>query len=395
GMATPEEKKLLPVFRSRIQDLDALDDEDKTEKHLLRWLRARDLDVSKAEEMIRKSMDWRRQNRIDDSLLTFKSPAFYKQHYWISVTGYDGEGCPVIFAPFWDIRPVATSQRATFVRYVDQIIYKIATHCKARGITQFIIVFDLEGFEWKHLKSRAAIEVLLELVRNFEDNYPEALKSATAINAPKIFTILFNLIKPLLTARTLAKVQICGTNAEKWKAVLLDKIPSNRLPVKYGGILQDEDVPVIIDASFLPQSQTLRNVGEGSAKISGHGDGIKLLDAVEAPHRDGEEEDDWLSIQVGAGEKFDVELHVPRPDTLLRWSFSADNNDIGFVVQLKNGNTIVPYERREQQDGTVICSQPGIYLCTFDNTFSRFRAKLVKYLIQTVSSPKINPNLPL
>ena len=93
--ATAEEKCILPVFRAQIEDLAELDDEDKTDKHLIRWLRARELHTEKAVEMIRKSCDWRREYRINSSLFDFQPPIYYKRDFPFAVTGYDEEGCPI------------------------------------------------------------------------------------------------------------------------------------------------------------------------------------------------------------------------------------------------------------------------------------------------------------
>ena len=53
--------------------------------------------------------------------------------------------------------------------------------------------------------------------------------------APKIFSILFALIKPLLSPVTLAKIKIYGSNSSKWKLALLNNIPADQIPVNYGG----------------------------------------------------------------------------------------------------------------------------------------------------------------
>ena len=382
--ATEEEKILLPQFRRNLHDLneDQLDSEDRSDKHLLRWLRARELDLARAEEMIRKSMEWRRQNRINSSLLSFRPPPFYLSSYRIQVTGFDDEGCPVVIAPFWDVRPVASSQRDTFIRYVDSIIYRVANECKSRGITQFIFVSDLTGFEWKHLMDKAAIEVLLDCIRNFEDNYPESLKAAIALNAPKIFTILFNLIKPLLTPRTLAKVQICGQDPSKWKPILADKIPLRCLPIKYGGILSAEEIE---RQDFMGLWTSMKV----SANNFDHNINLNDDEAAENP-------ENWPQLQVGSGEKFDMEFPIESPNSVLKYNFKTEKNDIGFMVVLKRKKSqdpvdgqavVVPYERFEAQDGALVCEQPGTYVCTFDNTFSRFRAKLVKYFVQVYPPP--------
>ncbi|CAG7833049.1 unnamed protein product, partial [Allacma fusca] len=80
-----------------------------------------------------------------------------------------------------------------------------------------------------------AIDATLEGVKRFEANYPEILKASIGINAPRIFALMFGLIKPLLTPRTLEKVQIWGSNSNKWKVALLKIIPADQLLPAYGG----------------------------------------------------------------------------------------------------------------------------------------------------------------
>ncbi len=82
----------------------------------------------------------------------------------------------------------------------------------------------------------------MESVRQFEANYPETLKSAYLINANKFVTIIFNIVKPLLSARTLSKVEIYDSNVPRWKSVLLNNIPPHALPVLYGGTKTDAKV---------------------------------------------------------------------------------------------------------------------------------------------------------
>ena len=52
-----------------------------------------------------------------------------------------------------------------------------------------------------------------------------------------------NLARPLL-GTFLDGFEVCGTQSEKWKPVLLRKIPASQLPAKYGGSKEWKCLPV-------------------------------------------------------------------------------------------------------------------------------------------------------
>jgi len=74
-----------------------------------------------------------------------------------------------------------------------------------------------------------------------QSNYPEVLKHSFVINAPKIFNALFNIVKPLLNSRTLAKVQIFNSDKPRWKEALLKLIPEEQIPPHWGGTMKGAD----------------------------------------------------------------------------------------------------------------------------------------------------------
>lgn len=83
--------------------------------------------------------------------------------------------------------------------------------------------------------NKEVVEIILDAARSFEANYPETLKSGFNINCPKVFTVLFNLIKPFLTERTLSKISIFDSNSSKWRPQLEKVVDLGLLPEKYGG----------------------------------------------------------------------------------------------------------------------------------------------------------------
>ncbi len=60
-------------------------------------------------------------------------------------------------------------------------------------------------------------------------------------SAPKIFTVIFNFMKPFMHQATLDKMRIFGCDQEEWAAALLEEIEADNLPLHYGGTMVDPD----------------------------------------------------------------------------------------------------------------------------------------------------------
>jgi hypothetical protein len=58
---------------------------------------------------------------------------------------------------------------------------------------------------------------------------------------PQVFSVGFNLVKPFLSAATLAKLRIFSQDAKAWKDALLEEIDADQLPAHYGGTMTDPD----------------------------------------------------------------------------------------------------------------------------------------------------------
>lgn len=58
------------------------------------------------------------------------------------------------------------------------------------------------------------------------------------ITAPRLFVLAYNMIKNVLSPRTMNKVHMCGA---QWKDILLAHIDPEQLPVAYGGTRLDKN----------------------------------------------------------------------------------------------------------------------------------------------------------
>jgi hypothetical protein len=85
----PKEVELVEKFRNRVADVVGHAGLENYH-YLVRWLLARDMDVDKAEIMLRKSVGWFKRNEME-SILSWKPQ---KNYYRYAVPGCDFEGCP-------------------------------------------------------------------------------------------------------------------------------------------------------------------------------------------------------------------------------------------------------------------------------------------------------------
>ncbi|XP_077553714.1 SEC14-like protein 2 [Haemaphysalis longicornis] len=77
------------------------------------------------------------------------------------------------------------------------------------------------------------------MLQMMEDHFPECLEKCYSINAPGFFPILWKLIRPFLTERTVDKIKIFGKDG--WREKLLDLMDPALLPAHYGGDMMGPD----------------------------------------------------------------------------------------------------------------------------------------------------------
>nr|XP_033812862.1 SEC14-like protein 2 isoform X3 [Geotrypetes seraphini] len=245
-----------------------------------------------------------------------------------------------------------------------------------RKIEEIVMIYDCEGLALKHLW-KPAIETYIELLIVYEENYPEYLKYLFVIKAPKLFPVAYNLVKPFLSESTRKKIMVLGDN---WKEVLLKYISPDQLPTCYGGMLTDPDGD--------PKCKS---------KIKCGGDVPKsyyVRDQVKQQYEH--------SVTINRGSSHQVEYEILFPGCVLRWQFMSEGSDIGFGVFLKTkvGQKQKAGEMTEviindrynahlvPEDGSVTCSEPGIYVLRFDNTYSYLHSKKVSFSVEVLLPDK-------
>ncbi|XP_046633862.1 SEC14-like protein 2 [Daphnia pulicaria] len=375
-----EESKLaLTEFKERVQDC-ASKLLDTRDEFYLKWLVARSYNVAEAEKMLRASLAWRQANGVDD-ILNWTPPEVLQKYYSLGKLGHDKFNCPVYISAQgnMDLRGIFQSiTKKDFMRFQAYTTERINKEMREESLRtgtnkncQVVFIGDMTGLSMRQMTYKPVMDAGSEQTKVYESNYPENIRRMFIINAPKIFTVIFNIIKPFLHQATLDKIRIFGYDKEEWAAALLEEIEADNLPLYYGGTMVDPDGD--------PKCPSKFNMG-GEVPYSYY-----LSNSAPVP----KDYMETINIIAGAGGFKKLKYKIDVANSILRWEFMTEGGDIGFRVYYKSDEEgivdLVPLSRIEShlitEEGQYICEDPGKYVVVFDNTFSILRPKKVRYYV--------------
>lgn len=152
GDLSPQQQEALARFRETLQDL--LPTLPKADDYfLLRWLRARNFDLKKSEDMLRKHVEFRNQQNLDQ-ILTWQAPEVIQLYDSGGLSGYDYEGCPVWFDIIGTMDPKGlfmSASKQDMIRKRIKVCEMLLHECElqsqklGRKIERMVMVFDMEG----------------------------------------------------------------------------------------------------------------------------------------------------------------------------------------------------------------------------------------------------------
>ncbi|XP_023676456.2 SEC14-like lipid binding 8 isoform X1 [Paramormyrops kingsleyae] len=382
GDLSPKQAEALAQLRERLQDVIA-QLPAQHDHFLLRWLRARNFNVQKAEVMLRKHLEFRRQMKADTITTEWRPPEVIERYLPGGMCGYDRDGSPIWYDIIGPVDPkglLLSASKQDFIKTKVRDCELLREECDAQSqklgkvVDSITMIYDCEGLGMKHLW-KPAIETYGEVLTMFEDNYPEGLKRLFVIKAPKIFPVAYNLVKHFLSEETRSKIVVMGAN---WQEVLQKHIEPEQLPVVYGGTLTDPDGD--------PRCRT-------RVKCGGQVPGIYYVrESVKVQYE--------RRVSIRRGCCYQLEYEVLIPGCMLRWQFASDGGDIGFGVFMKTKLgvrqtaaemvTVLPSQRYNAhlvpEDNLLTCANPGVYVLQFDNTYSMFHSKRVSFSVEVLLS---------
>ncbi|KAJ4916921.1 Patellin-4 [Raphanus sativus] len=215
-----------------------------TDVILLKFLRARDFKVNEAFEMLKKTLKWRKEHKIDSILGEDFGEDLASAAY---MNGLDLESRPVcynIYSVFGNEelyqRIFGSEQsRENLLRWRFQLMEKgiQKLDLKPGGVTSLLQIHDLKNCPG--LFKKELWVAIKNAIVALQDNYPELVSRNVFINVPFWFYAGSTLLSPFLTQRTKSKFVV--TRPANVTETLLKYIPAEEIPVQYGGFKRDDD----------------------------------------------------------------------------------------------------------------------------------------------------------
>jgi hypothetical protein len=357
----------------------------------LRWLRSTDWKVQKSVDNYKKAVQWRNKWNVD-SILNNR-PAKLDLNRKVcphANVGIAKDGSPAFFERTGSCHVEALlslldeKNKEVLINHVydqEDLTQICLNQSKATGswIDQSTQVLDMTGLGVTH---RRAVRFVIDIMTTDQLYYPESMRALYCINCPRIFPVLYAIVKPFLDKKTVSKIVVLSGNATP---ELLKVFDAQQLPDCYGGTLPTPEALKITEAKEL--NDYLKNqVAMGNEEL--------------------------IKTEVKAGKKFEKILKCSKKNSTFAWYFKIEKgSDIGFSASFKplsasptdKAIVVIAAERKNSDfatSGDWTAEEAGEMIFTLDNSYSYFKTKQLHYYFgcedepgEEVLSPSIeNPN---
>ncbi|KAH7947144.1 hypothetical protein HPB52_007748 [Rhipicephalus sanguineus] len=268
--------------------------------------------TAKEQAALDQHIAWRKKNEVDSILEDYQPPKVLLEYFPGGFVDCSTDGRPVLIVP------------------VGQADFKV-------------------------------VSALTDVVRMYEDNFPEILEQAYLVNGG-------------------------------WQELLTSRMNVQRLPVQWGGKLTGPD-----------GDERCRNLATHVSNKRGLRTQICPGGTIPDKYRRKRSEAAGAeSHTVGAGSSWTLPVSVARAGSELRWDFCTSSGDLKFAVRFRPNDggagdvdesrdlvprTMVPCSRREPHSGSVHCHEPGTYELVFDNSYSWLTRKEVSSSVKLLPPP--------
>ncbi|KAG8954115.1 Non-classical phosphatidylinositol transfer protein (PITP) [Tulasnella sp. 419] len=201
---------------------------------LVKFLRARNLNVDEATKMLAETLKWRHTFKAAETAdEEFPDDVFGKIGY---VYGKDKGGRPITYNVYGgnsDLEAVF-GDTERFLRWRVGLMEKGLRLIDFINIDSMVQVHDYDGVGMSS-RTAASKKAAADASKIFQDYYPELLHKKYFINVPALMAWVFWAFKPFVSSQTFAKLQMVGRGPETIAKELLPAIDKSELPKRYGG----------------------------------------------------------------------------------------------------------------------------------------------------------------
>ncbi|KAI9033695.1 CRAL-TRIO domain-containing protein [Phycomyces nitens] len=205
---------------------------------LVKFLRARNLNVENAATMLTNTLKWRKEFKTDDILEeTFDQEVYGSIGY---LHKHDREGRPVCYNLYGDLdQDKVFGQPETFIRWRVQLMEKGVRSIDLVNVDSMLQVHDYKGASMFGRTSNAKAATK-EIIAIMQDNYPEYLSTKFFVNVPWWGSTIFQIVRPFLPEATVKKFVVCSSGEIFTGLTAL--IDSENLPDQYQPVVATKEV---------------------------------------------------------------------------------------------------------------------------------------------------------
>ncbi|CAG7833361.1 unnamed protein product [Allacma fusca] len=240
-----------------VWDMDIIKEDPLYEEdfYLLRWLKAYNMSVRKAEKHLRSTANWRKENDVA-SLYDANFPMAWLESmpiYADAVTK-DGSIACSIQAGLVDIRGMLEELgRQDFVKYLTQAFVQVErvlielNKYKNRGqpltencIDGGTILLDMDQFAPRQLRSFEVLSTIGEVCKNVVKHFPYLGATFIVLNCNTVSAVLLKVIRSILESPSF-KFEVYGQDRAEWEESIQNQIPAHMLRDVFGGTRPKEE----------------------------------------------------------------------------------------------------------------------------------------------------------
>ncbi|KAI6183119.1 CRAL-TRIO domain and GOLD domain-containing protein [Aphelenchoides bicaudatus] len=347
---------------------------------LLRWIHGWDAKFSEIVPRYQKAsqiFEALGLNELDfetpDDVNDFVGNMYPASEYFVGgLMGYDNHGNAIVVQSVGQIAPkhLVHCGRVSDVFYLSIVEAVLTMKLIKRQEKKYnrrlgiIVMLDLDGLCVDHIMPQT-VKVYMNLLKLLQDLFPDVAQKICIINAPSLFASAYNLVKPAIAMKSRQKIRVLS---HTYKEQLCEELGAENIYPHWGGtkvaVRGREDTGTLRMGGIPPES--LRYIPLNNPH---HIDDLKLT-----------------KINVPARSTRCIEVECAQDGHTLNWFFHS-SSDVEFSVFYKNEkeeeHLVVPQFRVHTsyvpEYNSVKCRKAGTYILCFDNTFSTFFSKDVRY----------------